>query len=59
MHKPESGRENETHKILWDFEIRTDPLILARRPDIVIDDRERERERKRKRKRKREREPAD
>ena len=29
MHKPESVLENETHKILWDFE--TDYLIPARR----------------------------
>ena len=27
---------NETHKILWDFEIRTDHQISARRPDQVI-----------------------
>ena len=31
MHKPES--ESDTHKILWDFEIKT---ILARRPNLVI-----------------------
>ena len=36
MHKPESIMENETHKILWDFEIKTDHLILARRPDLLI-----------------------
>ena len=24
------------HKILWDFEIQTDRLIPARRPDLVI-----------------------
>ena len=28
--------ENETHKVLWDFEIQTDRLISARRPDLVI-----------------------
>ena len=28
--------ENETHKILWDFEIQTDHQILARRSDLVI-----------------------
>ena len=33
MHKPESILENEIHKILWNFAIRTDPLIL--RPDQV------------------------
>ena len=36
MHNPESILENETHKILWDFEIQTDNLMLARRPDLVI-----------------------
>ena len=36
MHNPESIIENETHKILWDFEIQTDHLISARRPDLVI-----------------------
>ena len=35
-HKPESVLENETHKILWDFEIQTDHLITARRPDLVL-----------------------
>ena len=33
MHNPESILENETHKLLWDFEIRMDHLISARRPD--------------------------
>ena len=35
MHKPESAQENETYKILWDFEISTDPPIPVRRPDCV------------------------
>ena len=35
-HKPESVLENEVHKILWDFEIQTDHLIPARRPDLVV-----------------------
>ena len=26
MHKPESVLEDETHKILWDFEIQRDHL---------------------------------
>ena len=26
MHKPEFVLENETHKVLWDFEIQTDDL---------------------------------
>ena len=36
MHNPESVFENETHNILWDFDIQTDHLISARRPDKVI-----------------------
>ena len=33
---PEFVPENKMHKILWDFEIQTDHLILSRRPDLVI-----------------------
>ena len=36
MHNLESVSENETHYVLWDFEIQTDPLISARRPDLVM-----------------------
>ena len=36
IHKLESVQENETHKIFWDYEIQTDYLIRARRPDRVI-----------------------
>ena len=36
MHNPESILENETQKLLWDLEIQTDHLILARQPDLVI-----------------------
>ena len=35
-HKLESVQENEAHKIIWDFEIQTDHLFLARKPDQVI-----------------------
>ena len=28
--------ENDMHKLLWDFSIQTDHLILARRPDLII-----------------------
>ena len=34
MHNPEYILENDTQKLLWDFDIQTDPLILARRPDL-------------------------
>ena len=36
MHNSESILENETHKVLWDFEIQPDHLISTRRPDLVI-----------------------
>ena len=36
MHKPESVLENETHKLYWGFEIQTDHLISAKRPDLII-----------------------
>ena len=36
MHNPESARENEIHKVLWDFEIQTDHLITARKSVLVI-----------------------
>ena len=36
MHNPESILENETYKILLDFEIQTDHLISARSPDLMI-----------------------
>ena len=36
MHNPESVLENEMHTLLWDFEIKTDDIILIRRPELVI-----------------------
>ena len=36
MYNTKSILENETHKLLWDFEIQIDHLISARRPDLVI-----------------------
>ena len=36
MHNPESVKENETHKLLWDLEIQTDHIISARRPILMI-----------------------
>ena len=36
MHNLESVRENETHKLLWDFKIQTDPLISVKRPNLAI-----------------------
>ena len=36
MHNPVSVQENDTHKLLWDLNIKTDHLISARRPDLII-----------------------
>ena len=36
MHNLVSVLEDETHKLLWDFEIQTDHPISARRPDLEI-----------------------
>ena len=32
--------ENETHKILWNFDIQTDQIISAKRPNVVIVEKE-------------------
>ena len=36
MHKPKSLQKDESHKILRDSEIQTDPLIPIRRPDLML-----------------------
>ena len=36
MHNPATVLENDAHKLLWDFNIQTYHLILARRPDLII-----------------------
>ena len=36
MHNSASVLENDTHNLLWDFDIQTDHLILDRRPDLII-----------------------
>ena len=36
MHNPASVMANEAHKIPGDFDIQTDHLISARRPDLII-----------------------
>ena len=38
MHNLASVLENDTHKLLWDFDIKTDHLISARRSDLMIID---------------------
>ena len=34
MQNPASGQVNDTHKLLWDFDIQTDPLIPARKQTL-------------------------
>ena len=36
MHNPPPVLENDSHKLLWDFNIQTDQLISARRPGLII-----------------------
>ena len=36
MHNQASVLKNDTHKLIWDFDIHTDHLISARRLDIII-----------------------
>ena len=36
MHNPAPVLENDSHKLLCDFNIQTDHLILARRPELII-----------------------
>ena len=36
MHNLAPVPENDTHKLLWDFDIQTDDLIPARRPNLII-----------------------
>ena len=36
MHNPAPVLENDLHEILWEFNIKTDHLIPARRPDLII-----------------------
>ena len=36
MQNPAAVLENDTHKLLWDFDIQTYHLISARRPDFIV-----------------------
>ena len=35
MYNPASVLENNTYKLLWDFDIHMDHLISARKPDLI------------------------
>ena len=48
LYNPKSVQENETHKLLWDFEIQTDHLISVRRSDLIkFNEKKKEKKRKR------------
>ena len=36
MRNPTAVQENDTHKLLCDFNIQMDPLMSTRRPDLII-----------------------
>ena len=36
MHNTALVLENDTHKLLWVFDIHTDHRISAKRPDLII-----------------------
>ena len=42
MHNPAPVLENDTHKLLWDFDAQADHLISARRTDLIIINKKRE-----------------
>ena len=50
MHNSALVLENDTHKLLWDFNIQTDPLIPARRLDLIIINKKKKKKKKKKRK---------
>ena len=42
IHNPAPVIENDSHKLLWDFNIQTNHLIPTRRPDLIIINKKRE-----------------
>ena len=47
MHNPAPVLENDTHKLLWDFDIHTDHLISVRRADLIIINKKKKKKKKR------------
>ena len=39
-HQPDTVTENDRYKLLWDFGVQTDHVIQARRPDVIVIDKE-------------------
>ena len=48
MDNPAAVRENDTHKFLWDFDVQTDLLILARRPELIVINNKKKKKKKKK-----------
>ena len=46
---PASVLKNDTHKLLWDFDIQTGHRISARRPDLIIIDKKRKKKKEKRR----------
>ena len=42
MHNPAAVLKNDTHKLLWDFDIHTDHLMSARKPNLITINKKRE-----------------
>ena len=49
MHNSAPVRENDTHKLLWDFNIQTDHLLPARRLNLMIINNKKKKKKKKKR----------
>ena len=48
MHSQAPVIENDTHKLVWDFDIHTDHLISAKRPDLIINQQKKKKKKKKK-----------
>ena len=46
MHNPQHILENEMRKLLWDFQIQSDHLILGRQPDLEVVKKKKKKKRK-------------
>ena len=44
LHEPEPTQENERCNLLWDFTIQTGKVLVHRRPDIIVIDKEKNNE---------------
>ena len=43
MHNPAAVPGDDTHKLLWDFDIKTDHLISTRIPDLIVNNNKKKR----------------